>query len=389
MSLKVVPHKNSPYLYLRGSVRGQNVYETTGVKDPALAEEIRIKKEAELLHASIHGERVVRTFAAAAVAYMEAPGAREKEHRFVIPLAEALGPKTLDQITQDCVDAYVKKHYVGRAPSTILRNVITPLTSVLNFAARRHWCDAPKFDRPKQPKGRQRWATHDEAGAILSAAAPHLQPLLIFLLYTGARLSEALDLCWRDVNLSKRWAVFLDTKNGEDRGVPLHAVVVAELERLFEARKVALQRADEKGKEPPPDNVFLTDDGERYRDADREAGGQIKNAFHGACVRAGLAVWETVEAAYRRRRIVWKAARIVPHDLRHTCSTWLLMAGVEARIRDEILGHAAGSMGSRYAHVPVPYLFDAIDRLPALEVRTSEIGVKRKRTVRIFRVVTR
>ena len=50
MPLKVVRHSKSSNLYLRGTVRGIQVYETTGTDREELAEEIRIKREVELLY---------------------------------------------------------------------------------------------------------------------------------------------------------------------------------------------------------------------------------------------------------------------------------------------------------------------------------------------------
>jgi integrase len=47
----------------------------------------------------------------------------------------------------------------------------------------------------------------------------------------------------------------------------------------------------------------------------------------------------------------------VPHDLRHTFSTWLEDAGIPARVIDELMGHAGGhrgrdgsAIGLRYRH---------------------------------------
>jgi integrase len=53
-----------------------------------------------------------------------------------------------------------------------------------------------------------------------------------FLLYTGARIGEALWLDWRYLDLRRGQVQFLDTKNGTDRGVPLHPALVAILADL-------------------------------------------------------------------------------------------------------------------------------------------------------------
>ena len=49
MSIRIYARPGRNALYLRGTVRGQRVFESTGTNDPAVAEEIRIKREAELL----------------------------------------------------------------------------------------------------------------------------------------------------------------------------------------------------------------------------------------------------------------------------------------------------------------------------------------------------
>jgi hypothetical protein len=105
--------------------------------------------------------------------------------------------------------------------------VYTPTSAVLYHAARRGWCDRPIIGRPKQPKGRVRWLEPAEAEKLTAACANHLQLLVIFLLYTGARVGEALYLDWVNVDLEARHVQFLQTKNGEARGIPLHARVVA------------------------------------------------------------------------------------------------------------------------------------------------------------------
>lgn len=70
------------------------------------------------------------------------------------------------------------------------------------------------------------------------------------------------------------------------------------------------------------------------------------------------------------------------HDLRHTCATWLVMAGVSEEVRDEILGHASSETGRRYAHVPRPLLMEAIDQLPDRAVPPAEIPQRPARRVK-------
>ena len=80
---------------------------------------------------------------------------------------------------------------------------------------------------------------------------------------TGCRVSEAINLKWRDVDLEVRWLVLRDTKNGTDRGVPIHRQLVKVLSTLPSAAT----------KQGP---VFLTDRGNPYKNRNREEGGQCR-----------------------------------------------------------------------------------------------------------------
>ncbi|MFT8956678.1 MAG: site-specific integrase, partial [Gluconobacter oxydans] len=72
MPLKLFKRGRSETYYVRGTVKGQSVYESSGTSDPQQAEEYRAKREAELWQESIYGKRAVVTFAHAVAAYVEA-----------------------------------------------------------------------------------------------------------------------------------------------------------------------------------------------------------------------------------------------------------------------------------------------------------------------------
>ena len=118
------------------------------------------------------------------------------------------------------------------------------MTAILTHAAKRGWCDRPAFERPREPPGRTRWLTVDEAEALIAASADHLRPLVVLMLYTGARLGEAMFLDWREVDLARGMVRYVDTKNGHARGVPLHPRAVAELANLGGRTGPVFRRAD-------------------------------------------------------------------------------------------------------------------------------------------------
>lgn len=347
MPLELVRRKGSANWYLRGTVRGDRIFETTGTDREDLAEAIRIKREGEILDRSVYGSRATATFAEAAAIYLEAGGSP----RFVGRLDRKtgrwsglighFGTTKLSAIGQIELDRAATRLYPDATAETRNRQVYTPFIAIWSKAQVRGLCDMRRWERPKMlAKPRDRWVTEEEAARMIGAAAPHLAPLVRFLMMTGARMSEAVYLDWSDVDLSQVWAVFRGTKrHGESRGVPLHPSVVVELANL-----------------PHRDGaVFRTPKGMRYHDTEKKAGGQVKTAWAGMCRRAGI-------------------KGVTPHTLRHTFSTWLTVNGVSERVRDELMGHASSDTGRRYAHVPREALVKAVAALPSIRpVETQSV----------------
>ena len=223
MPLKLVKRHGSDSWYIRGTVRGVIVDESTKVADKALAEAVRAKREWEIVTRQIGGNRAVATFLEAAVSYLENGG----EARYVKPLIDYFKTTPLAQIGQAEVETCARRLAGGCASSTVNRRIFTPISAIMTHAAKRRLCDKPAFERPAQPRGRVRWITFEEADRLIASCAPHLAPLVTFMLFTGCRIGEALALDWRDVDLSRAHASFLDTKNGDRRGTPLHPRAVA------------------------------------------------------------------------------------------------------------------------------------------------------------------
>lgn len=315
MPLKLVRRHGSPFWYLRGSIRGIRVDESTSVQEQKAAEQIRIQREAELLKRSIHGDTVTRTFAEAALSYMQASG----ECPLVKATLKYIGRKTLAEVNQALIDDVAAKMFKDGGPATRNRKVYTPISAVMHHAARKQWCPKPVIARPKQPKGRIRSVTHKEAELLIAKAAPHLKPLVLFLFSTGCRLSEALYLDWKDVNLQDAEVTFWETKNGETRIVPLPPQVVATLANIDKKEKA----------------VFRTQKGKAYERRKTEGGGQVKRAWATMCKNAEI-------------------DDFTPHDCRHTFATWYLRQNPrDAAGLMKICGWKSVTMVQRYAHLDV------------------------------------
>ena len=114
MPLKLI--KRGETYYLRGTVRGQRIFEFAGTGVKAAAEALRVKAEARLLAELIHGKVAVINFQQAAAAYVEdgAPQRYILEQRSdgtLKGLAVALKDKLLKEITQEDLDRVAREMY--------------------------------------------------------------------------------------------------------------------------------------------------------------------------------------------------------------------------------------------------------------------------------------
>jgi len=289
MPLKLTRRTGSSVWWITGTVDGQRIRQSTGRTERRQAEQVLAAEGQKRHRASVFGQEAVVEWGDAIASYLEANPQKPGTVALLERLTRVMNGKLLREINQVALDQAVRVLCrPDAAPATKQRNVIVPLQAVLRHAARRGWCAVPTFEKPKGATGvkRTRWLTPAEFGALHTKATPHLKPLLAFLVGTGVRLSEALELEWPDVDLehgrAKVWQ-----KQGNERVLSLVPAVSAALTAL-------------PGREG---RVFLQANGAPFRDTGRTSGGQIKTAFNAACRRAGL-------------------EEVSPHTLRHTWASW-------------------------------------------------------------------
>lgn len=322
MPLKVSRRKDTGALTISGTVKLPDsarvrVRARAASDDRKLAAEEAAALEARILRDAWHGQRRgTRTFGEAVIAYLESEARSTGTKRRLHRLLRAVGDVPLGTINQETATRARQAMLTpAAAPATVRRGVIVPLRAVLLHAHRLGWCDAPHFQIPREPQGRTRYLLPAEAERLILAAAPHLKPLLVFLLCTGARMSEALELEWRDVDSQR--AIFWRTKGGSRRiaNVP---------------RRAANALADTIAHDG---RVFRTGSGAAYSDRHRQGGGQIKTGWKAALRRAGL------------------AADLTPHDLRHTWASWHYAVHRDLLALKLEGGWSSVALVERYAHL--------------------------------------
>lgn len=340
MPLHVIRRPDTGKLQITGIVRlpdGKRlqVRQRAGSDDLRLAQEEATALESQLLRDAYHGERRgSRRYGDVLEIWLNAAPRANGDHDRHLRILKALGDVTLAEVNQEAVNRVRQKILKPEAaPATILRGVISPIRAVLNFASAQSppWCDPPRFTVPKQPSGRTNFLLPEELQRLVAVAAPHLQGLILFIADTGARMSEAIELEWPDVDLSAPRVNFVKTKQNRPRmNVPLSPRSVAAL--------ACLPHRDGR--------VFRTNTGEPYEDKGRQEGGHIKRGWLRALARAGLDT---------------RPVRLTPHDLRHTWATWhyaqhrdLLRLQIEG-------GWSSVDLVTRYAHL-MPE--DLVEQIP-------------------------
>jgi integrase len=212
----------------------------------------------------------------------------------------------------------------GVMPGTANRYLA--LLRALLRKASREWAvldSVPLFKLHRLRNERTRVLSPEEELRLFQAAErnPPLWRLLRFLLATGARLGEARALTWDRVIFEhptrRPHVVFVGTKNGSTRSVPLTPAVVEMLRGM---------RSDPRS--PVNPHVFLS-----------RSWGHL-----GPYVRGPFTGFERArtEAGLEDFRI---------HDLRHTCASRLVQAGVPLYTVGKLLGHRTLAMTARYAHL--------------------------------------
>src|SRR5262249_14778853 len=150
--------------------------------------------------------------------------------------------------------------------------------------------------------------------------------------------SEILTLRWDQLNLEQRFVLLLDTKNGDQRGVPLTESIIGVLREIRSEQEQA-------GLFSP--YVFPNPaTGKPYRH-------DVKTAWYTALRKAGIVDFHF-------------------HDLRHTCASYLRMQGVDLRTIAEILENKDLKMIKRYAHIALTHRLAAIEKLESAYRRQEE-----------------
>jgi integrase/recombinase XerD len=176
-----------------------------------------------------------------------------------------------------------------------------------------------KVPKPKRRAKKRVVLSKPEIARLIAACSRHLRPVVLALVYTGARKSEVLALRWRDLCFETKTIGLYRPKVSNFSRIPLHPVLAEELRRVREVREEAHGASV-----PGDEHVFLSRYGRRYK--------CFKSAWAVAVRKAGLA-----------------DRGVTPHALRHSFACHFLENGAAVTDLQALLGHSSLQTTSIYA----------------------------------------
>lgn len=171
----------------------------------------------------------------------------------------------------------------------------------------------------KENEPRKRWLKDlKERQALLHACKEldyELYLVVLFALTTGARKSEILNLTWKNADLENKAIYFLNTKNGDDRTIPIPDILYSELKAFKEQNKIRGLKND---------YIFRTKQGKPN----------------------DLLVSKLYPKAVKK----YGYESITFHGLRHTYISISSLLGTNQSITKKIVGHKFDSVTGGYTH---------------------------------------
>lgn len=227
MPLKI--HKRGDVWHYRGTVAGRRLRGSTGTSVKETAQRIAAEIEAREWKGNLDGPEAVLTFSQAAILYIKA----NKADRFIERISGYWKDTLVKNINSGTVQQAAIVLYPNTTGATRNRQVIVPTQAIINHAAKMNLCKHLKVERFETVKKLKQPVTWEWVQAFMAHSVPHLGALCCFMFLTGARVTEAIEMTWADVDLVARRALIKQGKlNDEERRPHLPPVLVAAIANI-------------------------------------------------------------------------------------------------------------------------------------------------------------
>lgn len=273
-------------------------------------------------------------------------------------IGPALGDLPLTALTREHVAKWTQDLAAAGASGKTISNKHGFLSSALNAAVKDGRIPSnPALGQrlPTTERAEMICLSHEDFARLLENVSGYWQPMVEFLVASGARWGEAaalkpsdIDLATNTVRIVRAWKRIYD-RGGYELGPPKTKKSV----RTINVPAATLAKLDLRG-----EWVFLN-----------KAGTFVKsNGFHDRIWSPAVAkTWPSTDAD--GKPITDKSIPILRpriHDLRHTCASWMVLAGVPLPVIQQHLGHESiNTTIGLYAHIDRRSMSAAADAIGA------------------------
>lgn len=324
-------HERKGIWYWRKMIDGVTLNRSTQTSDKKLAEKMAAKWEHEAVQAiKYDGERPVTLYEAidSFLAQRKHMPSYTSAKQHMQHWKNAIPNVKMKSLPKHQVQAVATKRLAEGVAQNTISVFITYWNAMINHCKENKLSSGPSLDRVQPKRTRFRVITEQEEAALLAATCPNAkypgknpindarkqdnQDVLVCLLHLGARINEAQNLRWSDIDFANNTILVRRLKNGDDSLLMMTNALRTVMERRV-ASKI--------------DNyVFPTKSGKDKANI---------NWFADVVERAGIDV---------------EVGKVTSHTFRHSAATRLLRAGMDIRKVQKFLGHKSINSTIVYLH---------------------------------------
>jgi integrase len=323
-------YKRGSIFYMNFTIKGVRIFKSTGKTTKREAKAVEAAERHKIQKQAKHSPQEKRAKTLLLDAVNETYEAKWKDgkdsqrsYRRACNLTELIGNIPLIQIDEQAVSQLIRKLENKNSSIATVNRYLASLKTILKHMKQ----PADFISLKKERKGRLRIISKTEEVQILELLRQdhgdkriyysEVADLIAVLLDTGMRLSEGLNLHYRDIDYESNLLSIWENKGDRPRSIPMTKRVKV----ILEAR-------------------------------------QTNNPFKPFTLKAHQA--ETAWQWLRKEMQLEGDKEFVIHSTRHTCASRMVNAGVDIFVVKEILGHASIVTTQVYAHLAPHKLANAV-----------------------------
>jgi integrase len=284
--------------------------------------------------------------------------------KFCVFLGEAADNGDMGEITREQILAF-RNHEMetlGLAPRTINHD-LKGVRMVFKAAKRDGLIPENPANEVKTVSTRGENKTRrpfsiDEIRAVLSVSDPEWKSMILFGLYTGARLANVATLTWQNIDLAAGEIRYIARKGQKSMILPLAGALAAHVETL------PTSDIPDAPLHPRAYDIVVT----------QSKSGHLSNQFASLLAQAGLREKPVHRKTHGKGRGYGSGQSALSfHCLRHTAVTMLKEAGIPVAVVMELVGHDSKEMSQHYTHVGKAAMTTAAHTFPDFTMHSKKI----------------